>query len=240
MKFGMEETRPSIPRLKAAAAFEKAPPQTTAGDEIDAYELLELKKSTNKKFSSCLVYQIADAIYTMPELNVTWKDGNEKEGAEAKIIKHDTLNMGMAFQVFKKGELPSTAVARIREILPGDFEMCPWYMLVSDLNRVISALTEKAAKNRLFGKDFFPQPNIIFNNLGAFKHIGFAELLMPFGTSLMITVLKAKDKVVIRRGYINKWPMMTLKVTFDHRLFDGPAIDKFIGLLKDRIENPVF
>lgn len=236
----MEEVRPSISRLKAAETFEKAPPQATAGDEIDAYELLELKKSSNKKFSSCLIYQIADSIYTMPELNVTWKNGNEKEGTEAKIIRHDTLNLGMAFQVFKKDALPSTAVARIREVLPGGFEMCPWNMLVSDLSRVISALTEKASKNRLFGKDFFPQPNIIFNNLGAFEHIGFAEPLMPFGTNLMITILRAEEKAVIRKGRICKWPMMTLKVTFDHRLFDGPVINKFIGLLKKRIENPVF
>ncbi|MDO8523449.1 MAG: 2-oxo acid dehydrogenase subunit E2 [bacterium] len=236
----MEEIRPSISRLKAAQKFKEAPPQATAGDDIDVYSLLEFHRTTGNKFSSCLIYQIADAIYTMPELNVSWRDENREKGTEAKIIKYDTLNLGMAFQVFKKNELTSTAVARIREEIQGGFEICPWNMIMSDFNRTISALTQKAAQNRLFGKDFVPHPNIIFNNLGAFKHIGFVEPLMPFGSSLMITVLKSEEKAVIRKGYIRKWPMMTLKVTFDHRLFDGPAINKFIGLLKENIENPRF
>jgi len=240
LKNTMAEIRPSLFRLEAERVFKKSleVPSASCGAEIDAsllLDFLESRKDYEKyKFDACLIHIIGEALFNLPEMNLKW----EGTGKESKIIKHESLNLGIAVRIPRNKET-GAAVIRVREEIK-DGEKDLWHMNLWELNRILRDISERVKIVKIFVKDFNPRPNIVFNNLGVFKNIDFGYPILPADVSIMVSAFRAKVKPVIFKGYIMPKPIMNLTVTFDHRLFDGPHIDNFLGILKEKIENPRF
>lgn len=249
----MEEIKPSRFRIEAAKKYETANREIPASHPSEEMFVLKLfdfinsddnKKITNYRFASCMLKIISDTLFAMPEMNVKWKPGTEKDDIknimkeDPKIIKYDELNLGLALETRIGGE-PSTTVVTVKGLVE-DWFIDARHMNLHQINKCVLALAQKAKTGKFTQKDFEPKPNIVFNNLGTFENIKNAVPLLT--CSLMISTLRAEEKQVylgllhglaIRR-------MMPVVVSFDHRLFDGPKINKFMGVLKSKIENPHF
>lgn len=238
----MQEIKPSRFRIAAAKKYELATaiPASHPMKEMFVLKLFDFinsdgnKKFANYRFSSCMVKIISDTLFAMPEMNVRWKPKTEKE--EAKIIKYDDLRLGIALETSIGGE-PSTTVVSIKNPVKDGYKDC-WHMTMHELDGCIGELAQKAKTGKFTAADFDPEPTVVFNNLGAFENIDCAVPLLT--TSLMISTLRAEVKNIylgLQHGSALR-RMMPVVVSFDHRLFDGPKINKFIGLLKQKIENP--
>ena len=51
-------------------------------------------------------------------------------------------------------------------------------------------------------------------------------------------VTTMEDRAVVRNGEIVIRPMMTLSLTFDHRVVDGSVAAEFLQRVKTLLENP--
>lgn len=242
----MEELKLSRFRIAAAKKYEAAHkeiPASKAEEEMFVLKLFDFirsddnKKFANYRFASCMIKIISDTVFAMPEMNVKWKPAKTKK-EDPKIIKHDDLRLGIALETEISGEL-STTVVSVKSPIKNGFKDA-WHMNLYQIDRCITELARKAKTGKFAVTDFDPEPNIIFNNLGTFENIKFAVPLLT--CSLMITTLRSEVKEVYldsRYGSVLR-EMMLVAVSFDHRLFDGPKINKFMGILKEKIENPRF
>lgn len=236
----MEELKPSFFRRAAEEAFKKYIPTAACGASVNAKHLLALlekgKSYENYKFDSYLLFLVASALLDIPEINVRW----EGEGNEAKIIKYNDLDLGLAMIVYKDGE-PGTAVAKIKAEGHKGETKSAWHLNMRQLNKIILELSEKALNGRLsVKKDLYPPPNIFLNNLGVYRNMDFGVPLLSGSASIMISTFRARPTPVVVEGCVLVQPMMDVMVTFDHRLFDGMIMDKFLEILKNKIENPRF
>ena len=93
-----------------------------------------------------------------------------------------------------------------------------------------SILYEKAKTGKFSLEDFVPIPNIILNNLMAFKWIECGAPLLPLNATLQVSIFTPRKTA--------NGSMMNVVVAFDHRPLDARIINKFLGALKRQIENP--
>ncbi|GAB6910018.1 dihydrolipoamide acetyltransferase [Desulfosarcina cetonica] len=66
---------------------------------------------------------------------------------------------------------------------------------------------------------------------------GFTPILNPPETAIL-GVGRAVDQPVVRDGVVGVGKMMTLSLTFDHRVTDGAPAMRFLRALADRLEDP--
>lgn len=242
----MEEIKPSRFRITAADRFEESVKISFASvtKEVFVLKLFDFlnspdnKNFVNYKFTSCMIKIITDAVFSMPEMNVRWKPRADK--LEPKIIKYTDLSLGIALETIA-GKEPCSAVATVNEKIKDGYSDL-WRMNLHQIDRCVRELTARARIGRLTADDFEPSPNIVLNNLGTFENIDSGVPLPPPFASLMISTFRARVKQIYNeKNYESSLRrMMPVTLSFDHRLFDGPKINKFMGVLKDKIENPHF
>ncbi len=242
----MEEIKPSRFRIAAAARFEESQkiPWVTLFEDAFMLKFTDFRKSdynanfTKYRFASCMLDVITKTFFGLPEMNVMWKRAEDKE--DPKIIRRNKLRLGMALETVIKNE-PCSAVATVNAKAKNGF-IDAYRMNLHQFNARVAELSQKAAAGKLGPEDYDPVPNVVFNNLGAFKNIKRAVPLPPPSCSIMVSVFRSKVRNIylgIEYGNVLR-ETMEFAVSFDHRLFDGPKMDKFMGVLKEKIENPRF
>jgi len=109
---------------------------------------------------------------------------------------------------------------------------------LAEISRTIRALTEKARERRLT-PDEVTGHTFTFTNLGS--HAGRVDVATPIINQPDSAILGAgviAERPVVREGQIVIRPMMTINLTFDHRVIDGATAGRFLARVSELLENP--
>jgi pyruvate dehydrogenase E2 component (dihydrolipoamide acetyltransferase) len=196
----------------------------TLTTEVDATELVEVRKRL-KNESSELVPSLTDLLVKLsalalakhPELNASI-DGDS-------IVQHAGINIGIAVDGDRGLSAPVVRNADRKTL----------FAIAAESAELIS----KARKGSL-SPDAMTGGTFTISNLGMFGIDAFTPILnLPECAILGVGRIVAKpvviddetDEIAVRR-------MLTLSLTFDHRIVDGAPAARFLQTLSEMIERP--
>jgi pyruvate/2-oxoglutarate dehydrogenase complex dihydrolipoamide acyltransferase (E2) component len=109
-----------------------------------------------------------------------------------------------------------------------------------EISRDIKNLTTKAHEGKLTFDDV-TGGTITLSNIGSFAS-GWMVATPIINQPQSVIVMSGGifERPVAIDGQVSVRPIMTLCITFDHRVMDGAPIGKFYSKLKELIENPEF
>lgn len=198
--------------------------QLTLMREVDATALVELRRQLNAHrapeaqlaFNDFLIFFAARALRQHPALNAR---------LEGEVIRQiTTVNVGLAVD-HARGLL----VPVVRDVAAKTLDQ-----ICQERRRLLDAIqNNRAAPDDLSGGTF------TITNLGAFGVDAFTPIINPPECAILgigrispkQVVRGEHDEVVIRR-------MLTLSLSFDHRLVDGAPAARFLATFAEMIEAP--
>ena len=215
------------------AANAQAAPHVTLHTEADATELMSARNQINAElgdkisYNALLVAICAKALREHPAVNASWEETTSHESRvtshQSSIVVHSSIHIGLAVDT-PRGLL----VPVLRDC--GTKPLAHVHRELTDL--VARTLDGKAKPDELSGGTF------TITNLGMFDIDGFTPIInLPEAAILGVgriakkPVVMADDKIVARQ-------MMTLSLSFDHRVVDGAPAAKFLQRVKQLIERP--
>ena len=217
----LSTTRRTIAERMLASAHTTAP--VTLTTKVDAANLVNLraqfkaaaKDETPPSITDIVVKLVAGALESHPELNARWDDH--------QIVQLSEINMGFAVDT-EAGLL----VPVIRNVARLGLKQ------IAALSRT---LIDKARRRRLTA-DELTGGTFTVTNLGMYGIDAFTPIInvpetaiLGIGAVRRATVVLDDDRVV--PGY-----MLTLSLTFDHRVVDGAPAARFLQTVRKHIENP--
>lgn len=199
-------------------------PQVTITMEVDMGDavrmreqlLPEIEKSAGVRLSvnHLLLKAVAMAMAEHPMLNSRWTD----EG----IVVLDEVNLGVAVAVEEGLVVPVLRNAESRSLV--------------DIVRQAVHLAERAKEHRLTQQEF-SGGTFTVSNLGMYGVEAFTPIVNPPETAILGAGRCAKKAVVVDDELVPRW-MMTLSLSFDHRVVDGAQAAQFLARVKDILERP--
>ena len=156
----------------------------------------------------------ARALKEQPALNASWQD--------AGIILHSGINIGLAVDTPRGLLVPVIHDAGSKSIT----------RLHHDVTDVVGRAGEgKARPDELSGGTF------TITNLGMFDVDGFTPIInLP--EAAILGVGRIAPRPAAMNGQVVVRQMMTLSLSFDHRVVDGAPAGKFLQRIKQLIERP--
>ncbi|HMR67789.1 MAG TPA: 2-oxo acid dehydrogenase subunit E2, partial [Anaerolineae bacterium] len=107
---------------------------------------------------------------------------------------------------------------------------------LADLARERTRLVEKAKANQLTTPEITGSTFTV-TNLGTYEIDAFTPIVNP-PEAAILGVGRIVEKVVVYQGKIAQRTMMTLSLSFDHRLVDGAPAAEFLQTIKRQLEQP--
>ncbi|MDR3551792.1 MAG: dihydrolipoamide acetyltransferase family protein, partial [Clostridia bacterium] len=187
--------------------------------KVDMTEVIALReklKADGEKvsFNDILIKITAKALLEFPMVNASLRD----EG----ILMQDYVNMGIAVAVENGLIVP---VVR-------DVDL----MTLGQLSEASAAQIEKAKTGKLAPNDY-TGGTFTITNLGMFDVDEFTAIINPPESAILAVGKIAKTPVVIGDSIVIR-PIMTLSLTYDHRLIDGSVAAQFLQRVKQIISDP--
>jgi len=199
-------------------------PMVTLNADVDCNLLKKLRedlkssfkeKGLNLSYNYILIKACSVALKEQPMLN-SYLEGNE-------VVLYDEVNIGLAVATEE-----ALLVPVVKDVAGKNL-----YEIASDGD----ALIEKARKGEL-AIDDVTGGTFTITNLGMFGVRDFTPIINPPQCAIL-GVGEMKDKPCVCDGQIVVKPMMTLSLTFDHRIVDGAQGAMFIRRVKELLENPL-
>ena len=238
---GQELVKPSRMRqLIAKNTFEslQSSPQLTTWHDVDMTAVINHRKAHKAEFTAqgvnltITAYLIAatiEGLKAVPAANARWTD----EG----ILIYHYYNIGMAASMpADKYGLGGLIVPVIKNA--GDLNLI-------GLARQVNALGDKARANKLAGPDL-QDGTFTVTNYGTSGSVFQTPIIHQGQAGILGTGTIEKRPVVVSNGspleanlgdYLTFKPMMTLALTFDHRVLDGATADAFCVAIKKSLEH---
>jgi len=198
--------------------------QLTVFVEIDVTALTVFRDRVREKYSQLndvkisyndiIALAICRAVRDFPMVNSWLTD----EG----IVIHEQVNLGIAVALPDGLIVPNVKDAQ-QKTLP-------------QLAREIRELAGKARDGKLT-MDEIQGGTFTITNVSMLGVDGFTPILNPPETAIL-GVGRAIDKPAVFKGEICARKMMTLSLTFDHRVIDGAPAMRFLRTLADYLEEP--
>jgi pyruvate/2-oxoglutarate dehydrogenase complex dihydrolipoamide acyltransferase (E2) component len=198
-------------------------PQANLTTEVDASLFVKARKQINQELSkkeikisynTLLIKLVAQAISEHPYINVSLLP----EGLQ----HHNQVNVGLAVDTPRGLMVPV-----VRDADHKNFEC-----IQQDLDAIIQrTLAGTATWDDVTGGTF------TITNLGAFEIDAFTPLINP-PESAILGIGRIHEKPVVVDGQIVVREMMSLSISFDHRLVDGAPAARFLQRVKQFIEQP--
>lgn len=204
--------------------------QLTTTCDIDMSELIRIRESFLAKekeigvrisFTDLIVYILARVLKEQPRMNSSLLDD--------RVILWEDINIGVAVAI-ELGEMETGLIVPVTRNTDQK-------SLVA-LSKEIKALTQRAREMKLLPDDL-GGGTFTVTNFGVFG-VGYS-ITTPIINQPEAAILGTgaiDDRPVVREGQIVIRPIMPLSLTFDHRLLDGAPIGRFLGRLKELLENP--
>jgi pyruvate dehydrogenase E2 component (dihydrolipoamide acetyltransferase) len=172
----------------------------------------EQKPQTNCTLNDCVVLAVGRAMAEFPGVR-SQLDGDE-------IIEYPHANIGIAV-----GVEDGLVVPVVRNV-----ESLTLAQLAAEAKRVV----ENARNGKL---ENIGQGNFTVTNLGMFGVEEFSAIINPPEAGIL-AVSALREAVIVENGAIRPARVMTMTLSVDHRVVDGLLAAKFLGRLKQILENP--
>lgn len=199
--------------------------QLTVFVELDATELDRFRDMVREKYcqdetvrvsyNDIIALAVCRALRSYPAMNSWLVDDG--------IAIHDHVHLGMAVALPDGLIVPNVKNAHRKGLL--------------ELASEIRDLAEKA-RNGGLSMDDIQGGTFTISNVSMLGVDGFTPILNPPETAIL-GVGRTVEKPAVYQGQICIRTMMTLSLTFDHRVVDGAPAMRFLRLLADLLENPV-
>ena len=194
-------------------------PTVTANLSVDmsamkAYREQLKAKEIKVSYTDLLVKFIAKALTEFPLLNCSVEDN--------KIVYKHYVNMGVAVALDNGLVVPNVPDADKKSL--------------TEISKEIKELAKLAREGGL-PMEKLRGGTFTITNLGMYGIESFTPIInQPEVAILGVTTME--DRAVVRGGEIVIRPMMTLSLTFDHRVVDGSVAAEFLQRVKALLENP--
>ena len=188
---------------------------------IDATNLAAHKKETkanssaNITFTDLLVKYSASSLKEHPRVNASLIDG--------KLIKNLAINIGIAV---------ATEDGLIVPVIHNADELS-----LEEITESRKELVARTQEGKLRSGDL-DAGTFTISNLGMFDVDSFNAIINP-PQSAILAVGRIIDQVVPMDGKPVIRPMLTINLSFDHRVIDGARGAHFLQTLSNLIENPI-
>ena len=188
---------------------------------LDVSNLVTYKKQVQDKISNRLTYTdlliklVSIALKEHPRINASWIDN--------KIVKNSEINVGLAVDF--DGGLIVPVIHKTDELSLGEIT-----------NRRKDLITRTQAGKLRSGD--LDRGTFTISNLGMFDVDSFNAIINP-PQAAILAVGRIVDKVVPVDGLPAVRPILTLNLSFDHRVVDGVRGAEFLKTLSNLIENPL-
>ena len=188
---------------------------------LDVSNLVTYKKQVQEKNSNRLTYTdlliklVSITLKEHPRINASWIDN--------KIVKNSEINVGLAVDF--DGGLIVPVIHKTDELSLGEIT-----------NRRKDLITRTQAGKLRSGD--LDRGTFTISNLGMFDVDSFNAIINP-PQAAILAVGRIVDKVVPVDGLPEVRPILTLNLSFDHRVVDGVRGAKFLKTLSNLIENPL-
>ena len=221
---GQDERRP-LSRLRRTIAANMAKswaeiPHVTTFDEVDATRLVEIKSALSARhdvklpMEALVIKAVIPALEAFPEFNATL-DGDD-------LIVHAGHHIGIAVDTPDGLLVAVIRDAGSRHVLD----------IASEVRRLGEGARERSlAPDELSGQTF------TVSNIGAVGG-GQGTPIVPYGTTAILSVGRAQEKVVVAKGDLAIAPVMPLSLSYDHRVIDGAQGRRFMALVIENLEEP--
>jgi pyruvate dehydrogenase complex dihydrolipoamide acetyltransferase long form len=197
--------------------------QTSDSVELDVTELVKMRKKlvaraddlgTKITINDLLSYAAVKMLKTHPLANAVF--------TEEEIITYPYVNL--SFAVATDYGLTSPVIR--------DADL----MSVVELSKAMKVLVEKARERKLTA-DEQRDGTFTLTNMGVFPVDSFNPIINA-PQSAIIGFGRCVEKPAVYQGEIAIRTMMSLSITYDHRVFDGGEVGSIMRTMKDYLENP--
>ena len=205
--------------------------QLTYTSEVDVTEVVKLRNELLSQaeaigaritYTDIFVFALAKALKDNPIINASLI------GDEIRIW--EDINIGVAIALEGEDEYGGGLIAPV--VKNADKKS------LAEISWTIRSLTEKARERKLT-PDEVTGNTFTFTSLGS--HEGRVDIATPILNQPDSAILGAGvivEKPVVRDGQIVIRPMMTISLTFDHRVIDGATAGRFLARVTELLGNP--
>jgi len=223
----MEEARGVLPKIKeiipltgfkktsaerVSMSFRTAPHSTLIMD-VEVTKAKELHEKLQVSYSAILVEAAAKALAEQPIINSTL------EGEKIKVF--EDVNVGVAVATDYGLIVPVIRNADKKSL--------------KEIEALINALTSKARQGKL-AREELSGGTFTITNLGMYGVDFFTPIINP-PEAAILAVGKITEKPIVIDGKIEIKPMITLSLSYDHRIVDGAPAAEFLKKIKEKIEK---
>jgi pyruvate dehydrogenase E2 component (dihydrolipoamide acetyltransferase) len=195
-------------------------PHVTLTAEADATNLVSARQQLTAElgqkvaYDALLVALVARALREFPYMNVRLTEQGIEHVSE--------INVGVAVDTERGLLVPVVRDAAAKSLL--------------QVQRALADLVERALAGRSLPDDL-TGGTFTITNLGMFEIDGFTPIINPPESAILgVGRIVAKPVAVERQVAVRD--MMTLSLSFDHRLIDGAPAARFLQRVKQLVERP--
>ncbi|MCM2676128.1 dihydrolipoamide acetyltransferase family protein [Alkalicoccobacillus plakortidis] len=215
-------TRKMIAKRMVESAF--TAPHVTLTSEVDMSAAMDLRQQllasieqqTGKRLSytEIIAKATANTLTRHPEMNVSLE--------RDEVVYHNDVHIGLAVSI------PGGLVVPV---------------IKSTNQKGLTSLTEEAkqlataARDGKLSPDSMKGGTFTISNLGMYAVDAFTPIINQ-PESAILGVGRIQEKAVGVNGQIELRPMMSISLSFDHRVIDGAPAAAFLTELKHVLENP--
>jgi pyruvate dehydrogenase E2 component (dihydrolipoamide acetyltransferase) len=181
--------------------------------EVDVSKAGGLHEKLQVSYTAILVETVAKALLEHSIINSTL-DGNQ-----IKIF--EDINVGLAVATEYGLVVPVIHNADRKSL--------------KEIDTAIKELTEKARQGKL-SKEELTGGTFTVTNLGMYGVEFFTPIINP-PEAAILGIGKITEKTVVVDGKVEVKPIITLSLSYDHRIVDGAPAAGFLLKVKEKIEN---
>lgn len=197
---------------RVSASFRTAP-HSTIVMEVDISKTLSLHERLQVSYTAVLVKVAADALAEKRLVN------SSLEGDVIRVFEN--VNVGVAVATENGLIVPVVKDADKKSI--------------KEIDAIVKELTLKAREGRL-AKAEISGGTFTITNLGMYGVDFFTPIINP-PEAAILGVGSIKEKIALTNGKVENKPMITLSLSYDHRVIDGAPAAEFLRAIKDKLEK---
>ena len=175
---------------------------------------MKLRHATPVSIDALAVKAVIPALRAFPEFNSSL-DGDD-------LVFHTGIDMGVAVDTDDG----------LMVVVVKDADR----LSLLDLSQTISDLAD-GAKERRLASDQLTGQTFTVSNIGAVGG-GFGTPIVPAGTTGILSVGRSVDKPIVRAGQVDVAPVMSLSLSYDHRVIDGGLGRRFMAMILENLSEP--
>ncbi|SET08349.1 pyruvate dehydrogenase E2 component (dihydrolipoamide acetyltransferase) [Natronincola peptidivorans] len=197
-------------------------PHVTITTEVNVDKTIALRSKLNEKntevrlsYTDILVKMIATALRNIPMMNTSIEEDH--------IIIHDKINIGVAVAL-EEGLI----VPVVKDADRKGFKA---------ISKEVKDLAARAKENNLLG-DELTGGTFTISNLGNYDVDAFTPIINLPESAILGVGRIVKKPIVNENDEIVPASMMTLSLSFDHRIADGALAAELLKMIKGYLEDP--